>query len=83
MGENPKARAVPILLADQPNSSVMGKRGIRKATRASAGKKQNNPKHDRCYNVVKAAYGPSAFPSAYASGALVKCRAGKSFKKKK
>ena len=38
-------------------------------------------KKDRCYYAVKARY--KVWPSAYASGALVKCRKGKAFKKKK
>ena len=35
---------------------------------------------DRCYYAVKARY--KVWPSAYASGALVRCRKGKAFKKK-
>jgi hypothetical protein len=38
-------------------------------------------KKDRCYYAVKARY--KVWPSAYASGALVRCRKGKAFKKKK
>lgn len=38
-------------------------------------------KKDRCYHAVKARY--KVWPSAYASGALAKCRKGKAFKKKK
>ena len=38
-------------------------------------------KKDRCYYAVKARY--KVWPSAYASGALVKCRKGKAFKAKK
>jgi hypothetical protein len=38
-------------------------------------------KKDRCYNIAKRKY--KAFPSAYASGAIVKCRKGKIWKKKK
>lgn len=38
-------------------------------------------KKDRCYYAVKARY--KVWPSAYASGALAKCRKGKAFKKKK
>jgi hypothetical protein len=37
-------------------------------------------KRDRCYYLVKSRY--KSFPSAYASGALVRCRQGKIFKKK-
>ena len=38
-------------------------------------------KKDRCYNIAKRKY--KAFPSAYASGAIVKCRQGKIWKKQK
>lgn len=38
-------------------------------------------KKDACYHKVRAAY--KVWPSAYASGALVKCRKGKAFKSKK
>jgi hypothetical protein len=51
-------------------------------------KKKTATKKDACYHKVKARY--SVFPSAYASGALVKCRkvgaanwGNKSGKKKK
>jgi hypothetical protein len=38
-------------------------------------------KKDRCYQIAKRKY--KAFPSAYASGAIVKCRQGKIWKKEK
>jgi len=38
-------------------------------------------KKDRCYHIAKRKY--DAFPSAYASGAIVKCRQGKIWKKEK
>jgi|688.fasta_scaffold585152_1 hypothetical protein len=38
-------------------------------------------KKDRCYRIAKRKY--KAFPSAYASGAIVKCRQGKIWKKEK
>lgn len=40
-----------------------------------------NEKKDRCYRIAKRKY--KAFPSAYASGAIVKCRQGKIWKKEK
>jgi len=52
-----------------------------------AAKKKSKTKKDACYRKVKRAY--DVFPSAYASGALVKCRKvgaanwGNSKKKKK
>jgi hypothetical protein len=36
--------------------------------------KRTAPRRDACYYKVKARYKSSAWPSAYASGALVKCR---------
>jgi hypothetical protein len=38
-------------------------------------------KKDRCYNLAKQKY--DVFPSAYASGFIVRCRKGKVAKKKK
>ena len=46
-------------------------------TASSAGASKSKTK-DRCYKVVKRAF--RVWPSAYASGALVKCRRGLSFK---
>ena len=37
--------------------------------------KKNKPLHDACYHSVKARY--KVFPSAYASGAIAKCRKNK------
>ena len=38
-------------------------------------KKKKKGKKDRCYRIAKRKY--DVFPSAYASGAIVKCRQGK------
>ena len=41
--------------------------------------KKPQPKKDSCYKKVKASY--EIFPSAYASGAIAKCRKAKAKKK--
>ena len=41
---------------------------------------KSKPLHDACYHSVKARY--KVFPSAYASGAIAKCRKRKAGKKK-
>lgn len=41
-------------------------------------KKKKKGKKDRCYRIAKRKY--DVFPSAYASGAIVKCRQGKIWK---
>ena len=45
-----------------------------------AQKPQPKTKKDSCYKKVKASY--EIFPSAYASGAIAKCRKAKAKKKK-
>lgn len=42
--------------------------------------KSSKPNHDACYYKVKAQY--KVFPSAYASGAIAKCRKRRAGKKK-
>ena len=49
------------------------------ATRKKSSKK-TKPLHDSCYHKVKAQY--KVFPSAYASGAIAKCRKNKGKKKR-
>jgi hypothetical protein len=44
-----------------------------------AKKSQSGTKKDSCYKKVKASY--KVFPSAYASGAIAKCRKAKAKKK--
>lgn len=44
-------------------------------------KAKKDPKRDRCYRQVKRRF--KVWPSAYASGALVKCRRGLILKKEK
>ena len=41
-------------------------------------RKKKKGKKDRCYRIAKRKY--DVFPSAYASGAIVKCRQGKIWK---
>jgi len=43
-------------------------------------KKKSSTRKDSCYHKVKASY--KVFPSAYASGAIAKCRKKKAKKKK-
>lgn len=43
-------------------------------------KKKTKPLHDACYHKVKRQY--KVFPSAYASGAIAKCRKRKAGKRK-
>ncbi len=43
-------------------------------------KTKAKPLHDSCYHKVKKSY--KVFPSAYASGAIAKCRKRKSGKKR-
>ena len=51
----------------------------RKVAKAKKGKSKK-PNHDACYHQVKARY--KVFPSAYASGAIAKCRKRRAGKKK-
>tara|TARA_B100000424_G_scaffold270591_1_gene270425 strand:+ start:1017 stop:1166 length:150 start_codon:yes stop_codon:yes gene_type:complete len=44
-------------------------------------KRKTKPLHDSCYHSVKARY--RVFPSAYASGAIAKCRKKKAGKSKR
>ncbi len=50
----------------------------RKVAKAKKGKTKK-PNHDACYHQVKARY--KVFPSAYASGAIAKCRKRRAGKK--
>ena len=50
------------------------------AKKYKKGGKSTKPLHDACYHSVKARY--KVFPSAYASGAIAKCRKRKAGKKK-
>jgi hypothetical protein len=61
-----------VLQGDDGNVNIM-------ATRKKSSKK-TKPLHDSCYHKVKAQY--KVFPSAYASGAIAKCRKNKGKKKK-
>ena len=62
------------------------KRATKKVVKKTAVKKykkggKTKPLHDACYHQVKARY--KVFPSAYASGAIAKCRKNKGRKKKR
>mgnify|MGYP001226164455 FL=1 len=58
------------------------KKPVKKKPLAKRGgkSKKTKPLHDACYHSVKARY--KVFPSAYASGAIAKCRKRKAGKKK-
>ena len=47
-------------------------KGKKRARKVAARKKKSSGKKDACYHKVKSRY--DVWPSAYASGALVKCR---------
>lgn len=64
-------------MAVKRKSRVGGK--VRKVAKAKKGKSKK-PNHDACYHKVKARY--KVFPSAYASGAIAKCRKRRAGKKK-
>ena len=55
--------------------SLDEKRKKRKKRKKKKKKKKKKGKKDRCYRIAKRKY--DVFPSAYASGAIVKCRQGK------
>ena len=59
--------------------SKVGGKVRKKVVKAKKGKKSKKPNHDACYHSVKARY--RVFPSAYASGAIAKCRKRKAGKK--
>lgn len=70
-----------MVKAEQPEAkeaNMMKCRGMGKAMKPVALKKGGSVK-DACYHKVKASY--KVFPSAYASGAIAKCRKKKAGKK--
>ena len=67
MKENQLMETIKELVREEL-AAIEEKRKKRKSKR----KKKKKTKRDACYYKVKARY--SVFPSAYASGALVKCR---------
>lgn len=67
----------------KPTKKKVAKKPVKKAVKKykKGGKsKSTKPLHDACYHSVKARY--KVFPSAYASGAIAKCRKKKAGKKK-
>ena len=80
MSKKEKEYAFRKKQAEDPNQPE--KSGASKPTYVKTYKEdiELQEKKDACYHKVKARY--SVWPSAYASGALVKCRKGKAFKKK-
>jgi|TARA_R100000084_G_C4654953_1_gene152181 hypothetical protein len=64
-------------MAVKRKSRVGGK--VRKKVAKAKKGKSSKPNHDACYHQVKARY--KVFPSAYASGAIAKCRKRRAGKK--
>ena len=57
------------IISEEVDAELLEKKKKRKKRKKKKGKK------DRCYRIAKRKY--DVFPSAYASGAIVKCRQGK------
>ena len=68
-----KGEKVRILRVGRRSLAAMARAKKSGARRGSAGRKKK-PKRDKCYYKIKARY--KVWPSAYASGALVRCRKG-------
>ena len=66
----------------KPTKKKVAKKPVKKVVKKykKGGKSKSKPLHDACYHSVKARY--KVFPSAYASGAIAKCRKNKGRKKK-
>mgnify|MGYP001420937034 FL=1 len=60
------------IISEEVDAELLEKKKKRKKRKKKKGKK------DRCYRIAKRKY--DVFPSAYASGAIVKCRQGKIWK---
>ena len=60
------------IISEEVDTELLEKKKKRKKRKKKKGKK------DRCYRIAKRKY--DVFPSAYASGAIVKCRQGKIWK---
>ena len=60
------------IISEEVDAKLLEKKKKRKKRKKKKGKK------DRCYRIAKRKY--DVFPSAYASGAIVKCRQGKIWK---
>ena len=59
-------------LLDEKKKKKKQQKGKKRAAKSAKRKKKKAAKRDACYHKVKSRY--SVWPSAYASGALVKCR---------
>ena len=64
----------------KPVKKKVAKKPVKKAVKKYKKGGKAKPLHDACYHSVKARY--KVFPSAYASGAIAKCRKRKAGKKK-
>ena len=64
------------IISEEVDAELLEKKKKRKKRKSKRKKKKG--KKDRCYRIAKRKY--DVFPSAYASGAIVKCRQGKIWK---
>ena len=64
------------IISEEVDAELLEKKKKRKKRKKKRKKKKG--KKDRCYRIAKRKY--DVFPSAYASGAIVKCRQGKIWK---
>ena len=64
------------IISEEVDVELLEKKKKRKKRKSKRKKKKG--KKDRCYRIAKRKY--DVFPSAYASGAIVKCRQGKIWK---
>ena len=67
------------IISEEVVAELLEKKKKRKKRKKRKSKrKKKKGKKDRCYRIAKRKY--DVFPSAYASGAIVKCRQGKIWK---
>ena len=77
----PRSIQNPVDTADDDRTELSNKleeEALDEKRKKKKKKKKKKGKKDRCYRIAKRKY--DVFPSAYASGAIVKCRKGKIWK---
>jgi hypothetical protein len=74
----PRSIQNPVDTADDDRTELSNKLEEEALDEKRKKKKKKKGKKDRCYRIAKRKY--DVFPSAYASGAIVKCRKGKIWK---
>ena len=65
-------RKILLQIIEEEVATVLDEKRKKRKKRKKKKKKKKKAKRDACYHKVKARY--SVWPSAYASGALSKCR---------